>query len=184
LQIGRSNSIEKVHIVCSRMANRIANHRRALRHAILGAFPGISLTEIAERVRSPDAKRIHFSDLESFCGQARIPVSSLPGIFSAYNVFVNRMTERLFIAFLRDEVTCAHDVFPLNAALSDDQISALSQFAEVVKSRKAQGYMPQIRDGKDSGSRTISFERFQLSTTWRSAKTVSCIRETPWNPAQ
>jgi hypothetical protein len=145
------------------LSNRIANYRRALRRAILGAFSGISLNEIAERVRSSDAKCIHFSDLESFCGQAQIPVSSLPGIFSAYSVFVNRMSERRFIAFLRDEVTCAHDVFPLDAALRDDQISAISQFAEVVKSREAQGFMSQIRDWKDCGSRTISFERFQLS---------------------
>jgi hypothetical protein len=147
------------------MSNRIAKHRHALRHASFGAFSGISLNEIEKRVRSLNAKRKHFSDLESFCNQARIPVSFLPGIFSTDNVFVKRISELRFIAFLRNEVTSAQDVFAFNTALGDDQTLALSQFAEVVKSRNAHGYLPQIRNWNDSGSRTISFEWFQLSTT-------------------
>jgi hypothetical protein len=161
------------------MANLIANHRRSLRHAILKEFPGADLLDIVQRIKSPEKKRIHFSDLERFCNSANIPPTSLPGIFSAYHVFINRMSVDRFTKFLRDEVICKEDVLPLSPTLLDHQISALNQFVYIVKSRKTRGYLPQIRES----AHTVSFERFQLSTTWSAllklntgSPTISFIR--------
>jgi hypothetical protein len=146
------------------MSNRIANYRRSLRHEVLRTYPGFYLNKIAEQIKSPDSKRISFSDLHRFCESANIPISTLPGIFSSYKVFIGRMSEQKFVEFLRDEVTCKQDEPPLSPTLTDDQATLLTQFVAIVKSRKTRDYLPQVR--KEGESPTLSGERYTLSATW------------------
>jgi len=141
------------------MANRVASYRRTLRHEILKAFPGVALKDVSAKLRAPGQDCIRFADLAPYCCSATIPAAALPGIFSAYKVYVDRISEAKFINFLQDEVRFKLDQLPSSPNLSESQTAALRSFASIMKSRKTHDY-------RAGGPSQRGSTPYQLSYLW------------------
>jgi hypothetical protein len=118
------------------MPDRIGGYRKSLRHAILDNFIGFSSKSIYQSLKQPDLPVLFFFDLEPFCNSANIPVTSLPGIFSSYQIFNKRISEEKFTRFLADEVTCKDAPMRLNPELTKEQIKILVSLTTAIRNKK------------------------------------------------
>jgi hypothetical protein len=103
------------------------------------------------------------------CKSAKVPVTSLAGIFVAYQVFTARIPQVKFTRFLADEVTCKDPPVLLNPELTKEHINMLIALTSAIRNRKTREVAsPGIVRGnpaKHAGAEILS-DPMMISSMW------------------
>jgi hypothetical protein len=126
---------KRVKLERKRKTHHAVELRQKLRQVISNSLPGLSTSEVYQRLKTPFGEFLSQGDLFPFCDAVKIERGNLPMLLSPYGVFNNGISYTHWKAFYEDQFCCSERVIPIPPSVTEDHQVILRRFANAIRAR-------------------------------------------------